>query len=682
MLPSALHAERRGTVATGIRKDGSLARARIAAAVIGILAVVTGAGALADTHERRRADLTELPIEALLQIEVLGASKFPQRITEAPSAVSLVTREDIQTFGYRTLGEALASVRGVYTTNDRNYRYLGIRGFARPGDYNTRALLLVDGYRINDNIYDYAPIGLEFPLDISLVERIEFVPGPSSSLYGSSAFFGVVNVVTRRAKDISSELSWYRESFRADGLRVNLGRRLDSGLELTLSASAHASDGPNPRFEEFAAINDGVASGLDFEHATKIYGRASRGAWTLSFGASERRKGIPTASYSTAFNQPGSETTDAYQFADLRYYAPRGERADLLLRVQYADYRYRGRYAYDVPPIVINHDEARGTFWGGEAQLLYRWTELHKLVAGLELRRNSRQEQRNFDVEPAAVYLDDLRRSHQLGLYVEDEYRFRPDLILNAGIRRDERSGFGGSTSPRLALIHLPTEGSAVKLLYGRAFRAPNAYERYYAVPGPGGQKTNPELSPEHIYTWEAVYERSSATARFAGSLYYYRIEHLISLTVDPADGLPVFRNIDRVHTRGAEIEAERHFAGGVRVRGSLALQSAVSGGNWLDNSPRRLAKLFVSAPLFGERLRLGFEAHHIGDRTGRAGGVGGYTVANLALTGRVAPGLELSAGIYNLGGKKYFDIGAPDHVQDRLPQDGRTARVQLTARY
>jgi iron complex outermembrane receptor protein len=103
-----------------------------------------------------------------MQIEVntvYGASKYEQKLIEAPAAVSIVTSLDIKRNGYRTLADILRSVRGFYTTYDRNYHYLGMRGFSRPGDYNTRFLLLVDGHRINDSIYNTASIGTEFPVD-------------------------------------------------------------------------------------------------------------------------------------------------------------------------------------------------------------------------------------------------------------------------------------------------------------------------------------------------------------------------------------------------------------------------------------------------------------------------------------------------------------------------------------
>lgn len=149
------------------------------------------------------ASLADLPMEQLLSMQVYSASKFTQSLSEAPTVASIITAEDIRSFGWRTLGEALASVRGLYVTSDRNYAYLGARGFLRPGDYNTRFLLLIDGYRVNDAVYDQAPIGSDFPLDLELVERIEYVPGAGSSMYGSNAFFGVINVITRSGRSLS-----------------------------------------------------------------------------------------------------------------------------------------------------------------------------------------------------------------------------------------------------------------------------------------------------------------------------------------------------------------------------------------------------------------------------------------------------------------------------------------------
>ncbi len=103
-----------------------------------------------------------MSLEELINLPVVG-SRIRQKLSEAPADVSIVTRDEIKKYGYRTLADILKSERSFYVRNDRIYSYLGVRGFGRPGDYNSRILLLIDGIRINDNIYDQAPIGTEFP---------------------------------------------------------------------------------------------------------------------------------------------------------------------------------------------------------------------------------------------------------------------------------------------------------------------------------------------------------------------------------------------------------------------------------------------------------------------------------------------------------------------------------------
>src|SRR6266704_6606531 len=124
---------------------------------------------------------------------IFGASKYEQKPTEAPASISIVTSDEIQRYGYRSLVEILRSVRGFYATYDRNYSYIGVRGFNRPGDYVTRVLLLLDGHRLNDNVYDQAAIGTESFIDVGAIERIEIIRGPSSSLYGANAVLAAVN---------------------------------------------------------------------------------------------------------------------------------------------------------------------------------------------------------------------------------------------------------------------------------------------------------------------------------------------------------------------------------------------------------------------------------------------------------------------------------------------------------
>jgi iron complex outermembrane receptor protein len=139
-------------------------------------------------------ELEELSLEELLEIPietVYGASKQEESALAAPSSVSVVRGSSVDTFGYRTLSDLLRGVRGVYVTSDRNYERLGVRGFSPPGDYNGRVLLLVDGHRTNEVVYDSALIDKRRTLlgetdgyarvDVALSAR-ELLPGLVASI--------------------------------------------------------------------------------------------------------------------------------------------------------------------------------------------------------------------------------------------------------------------------------------------------------------------------------------------------------------------------------------------------------------------------------------------------------------------------------------------------------------------
>src|SRR5580700_6153444 len=185
------------------------------------------------------ADLTALSLEQLLDVTIVGASKYEQKQGEVAAAVSVITRQEIQSFGWHTLGEALSSLPGVYTTYDHQYSYLGMRGFGLPGDLNTRVLVTINGNRVNDPTFDAGPTGADFPVDMDMIERIEFIPGPGGAVYGQNAVFAVVNIVTRTGAQMNgaeAALEFQQPQSIVEG-RASWGARLDSGVDVLMSVS-------------------------------------------------------------------------------------------------------------------------------------------------------------------------------------------------------------------------------------------------------------------------------------------------------------------------------------------------------------------------------------------------------------------------------------------------------------
>ncbi|HZW12837.1 MAG TPA: TonB-dependent receptor [Noviherbaspirillum sp.] len=639
----------------------------------------------------KQLDLAAMPIEQLLTLEVYSASKFVQKRSEAPATVSVVTAADIKAFGWRNLADILRSMRGLYVTDDRNYSYLGARGFLRPGDYNTRFLLLVDGNRSNDSVYDQAAIGSEFILDVDLIDRVEFVSGPGSSIYGANAFFGVINIITKHGRDmLGPQVAVDVGSHGARKARASFGSRDKQGAEFLISASGFRDDGKDLYFPEFdtPANNNGVARRLDHDRGESVFMKGAMGPFSLSVAHSERRKGIPTAAFSQVFNDPRSHTVDTQSSVDFGYRAELGSQTELSSRLYWGRYDYDGDYVPQDDPAMVNRDGARARWWGGEAKLVTSRYAGHKLVLGAEYRRDYQRDQFNFNVDPYQVLLQDDRGGYRSGVYAEDEIVLRENLLFNAGLRYDHNgSPSEGAVNPRLALIYRASEATTFKGIYGTAFRAPNAYELYYQVLSEGGQKANPDLESERIRSVELSAEHYlSADARVTASVFRNKVSNLISQAWDPVEELLVFQNTDKATAHGVELEFEKTWKGGARLRTSFSHQHAKDGvtGEQLVNSPRRLAKVNLSTPLLRMAWRVGAEAQYVGPRKTLQGETGGYWLANLTIASlRLAPGLEASASAYNLFDRRYADPGGAEHVPlDAIRQPGREFRLKLVYTY
>ena len=637
--------------------------------------------------------LRDLSLEELMDIEVqtvVSASRYRQKVSEAPASVTIITERDIQKFGYRTLADILRSVRGFSITYDRNYQYLGVRGFGRPGDNNTRILLLVDGHRVNDAVYDAAAIGTEFVLDVDLIERVEVTRGPGSSLYGSNAFFAVVNIITRGAKDIGGvELSAEAGTQGAYKGRLSYGASGQKGQEVLLSMSGFTSAGgrlyfpeydPNNPLADARASNGGYADNSDYDRFRSAYAKYEHGGLQLAAAYVERTKGIPTASYGTDFNEPGNRTTDERGYVDLQYSSRIAGGAELTLRTYYDWYRYDGEYLYTG---TLNKDRAVASWYGGDIRMTTRLLNAHHVIVGSEYEVRDRQDQYNANVSPAFLYLDDHRSSSRWAVYAQDEITVSPIFLLYAGIRYDRTSTFGGTTNPRIAAVLTPIENGTLKLLYGKAFRAPTVYELYYEAPP--SMLSNPTLQPEQIQTYELVYEHDFGKGlRATASRYSYSIRNLITQTFDPSSGSTSYQNQEKAETVGTELEVQKTWPNGADGRLSYAFQKAVDPktGELLTNAPKHLAKLNLVVPLVRDRIFAGIEEQYTGPRTTIAGqSTEGFAVTNLTLFGRGRQRtVQASFSIYNVLNKKYADPVSGDLFPlDSIQQDGRTIRVKLT---
>ncbi len=650
-----------------------------------IVFVLTATSAAQETAK----DLSEASLEELTNIQVYSASKHMQSASEAPASVTIVAADEIQKYGYRNLADILRSVPGFYVTYDRDYTFVGVRGFGRLGDWNSRILVLIDGHRINNNVLGQAMLGNEFLVDVDMIERVEIVRGPSSSLYGASAFFAVINVITRTSKEVKDwELSFQTGSFGTYEGRATYGHQFQS-LGVLLSGTFYDSHGQTLFFPEFntPATNHGITSDTDYESYTHILATLTFHGFTLQGLFATRDKGVPTGYFGSVFNDPADFNIDSHQYVNLGYQHPIGK-WQLDASTAYDQARLQGPVP-EAPltpgdPVVLDTFSFRGNWWTGDVKASRKLFERNHLTLGTEVRDNLRQDQGDL-VNPPNVFNQEPNNSLITAFYVQDEYGITTRLALNAGVRYDHYSTFGGTVNPRLGLIFRAAQKTTLKFLYGQAFRAPDVYE---TSPDFGSfYDNNPKLQPEHIKSLEAVVEQGLGRYfLLSGGVYRNLIDDLISIESKP-DGQFQYQNSGRAQATGMDIEFSGRAPNGMQGNASFDYVDADNDGPGdlkLNNSPRHMAKCTFSVPLIGHRLFAGVDGQFIGRRlTLLQDSLSSYQVFNLTLLGHaIGKHLDVAASIYNILDKTYFDPGRPEDPEDAIQQDGRSFRIKVTGRF
>lgn len=648
--------------------------ALVSAASLDGLAAASGTNALP-------ADPTEISFEQLVKMEVPtveAASKYKQKTTEAPASVTIITADEVKKYGHRTLGDILASAPGLYTSYDRNYSFLGVRGFNLDSD-NNRVLLLVDGHRINNSLTDGAYFGTEFILDTDLIDRVEIIRGPGSSLYGNNAFFGVVNVISRKGSDqpgAGVEFSGEAASQDTYKGRVTYAHQFTNGLELMLSGTVFDSHGAESLFfKDFNTLanNNGIAQSGDGDAFKSFFGRVVYKDLSVEGAFITREKEIPGAKFLTDFNDPRSRSLDERSYVNVKYSHSFEEFADVTAQVYY------DRQNLDIgEPYAgtLYLDSQSAAWWGAELQLTRRFWDRLTLTLGGEYRDDFEQRQKYLDVASGTIYKNLPRARQNHGIYVQGDYSVLTNLLLSVGGRYDQYGDFDAAYNPRLALIYNPVGSTVLKALYGTAFRAPNFFEL--------SDPRNQNISPEKITTYELVYEQGIGN----------HLRSSVAGFCNEIDDLIAYRNGNFVNfnadARGIELALDGSWARGMRGRVSYTYQETRdrATNETLPDSPHHLAKLNFSVPVWKEKVFFGVEGQLVSRRptlgTTLPGAMAGaHGIVNLTLFSQnLVRGLDISASVYNLLDRTYADPATPFHQQDLIERDGRSFRVKVVYRF
>lgn len=621
------------------------------------------------------SDLAGMSLDSLLSIPVHSAARYAQAMSEAPAAVTVVTAEEIAAFGYRSLDQVLARAAGFYISNDRNYSYVGVRGFSRPTDYNNRVLLLLNGHTVNESVYGAAPIGDELGLDLSLLDRVEIVRGPVSALYGTSAMFAVINLITAEPLGsggvVTGEVG---ESGLVSGsARIHATPSRDRAY--LVSAQIGRADGDDLFYPEYAHDgHDGIARGRDWTRYANTFASARFGDLRVHGRLGNREKAYPTAAWGTAFDHPDARTIDRWGQVAGSY--DRDLLPGLLLSLNgtFDYYYYRGWYPLpDDGPMFIDATDARR--YSMAVQTAWYVSARNRLVSGVTLAHSPRGDYRGwYDGE---LGFEGDRRFTSLGLYVQDELHLRPWLTLVAGGRIDTESDTDTRITPRASAIVRPASGTTLKFLFGTAFRSPNFYERWIREDAGGVD----DLDAEHIETLELVVEqRVSRSATLRVSVFHDHVRDLIDAFEDTTavDDFN-YANLGRVGTEGIEAEFTV-TAGHWLIHGAGVVQSAVDRDTdeLLSNAPRRVFRVGANGAL-PYRLHAAVQARAESGRLTLGGDeTASFGLVDLTFSHRPRPNLRIYAGMTNALNASYAYPAGVEHQQDVIVQDGRRVRLRM----
>lgn len=509
----------------------------------------------------RADDSTEL--EALLEQKIVtSASKSAETTETAPATAFTVTADELRLYGLRSVAEAIRFLVPGAVMEETPGGSFGGRGVMMPFDFGSHVLVLVDGQSVNSELDGSSDMDLPLGVPIELVDHVEVVLGPGSVLYGSNAMFGVVNVVTKRAKDQRGlKLGADAEVSRRYRGAVIGGREFtlfDSTGEFVVGLEYITMHDPIEVDEQFVGNDvytgmplqtraDGSMNGVwggTFTHNESRqfagYARASLGdfAFALRLGREERND--PSQLFD--FDAADTGFDNRWLSANLTYQKRLSTPLELRLRL-YGDERRRDFIWRSSAPQYCLPGQLQGCVvdtrggaesLGLEAQLRIDWVGggSQSTLLGIDGRvRNNQYASDIIDTatgeNPGTVaYWSKVEPV--LAAYAQHVAELGPKVALNLGARLDAYPDTSIALSPRAALVYQAWSGASIKAIYSSAFQAPLTSVRAFAQPLlviPAG-----ELDNERVNSYELGYTQRLGTQVLSTNLFYSRWRQMVEL--------------------------------------------------------------------------------------------------------------------------------------------------------
>ncbi len=502
------------------------------------------------TQEKKKVtDVEELSLEELLNQEVTVASKKAQKIEEAPAIISVITKKEITERGYLNLYDVLTSLPGINSIETYwGFNQLFFRGIYSPL-YNDKSLVLINGHPFWDSINGSYYIEA-FPIEA--VKKIEVIRGPGSTLYGTNAFAGVINIVTEEADIVSGNSSWYLAIENEESMEGGYASGYTNNkLKIFYAIGVKKGTGYSYNIPADELGNKNIEANFINNYGT-LYTNINYGGLTIDlFGFTQDKSKIDAIPAVWGTLEQTHNNWNGF-FVGAKYKKEISSKLNIILRTSYNKF-LRGFFSR----LSGGHSkfESSGIRYDGELNLNYMPNEDIFLVSGIqyEFIKGNYYNIHNMDTGDIILYgIGDKEVSDSnISGYLQGDFSFGK-IGFVGGVRVVNNKDYGNFINPRAGIVFKASKKVFLKALYGNAFRAPNLFEKYANF---STTKGNTDLDPEKISTMDLGVDILTRNVNIRLNYYYANAKDLIGRSLDPELNITKYFNLGESTYTGAEFE-------------------------------------------------------------------------------------------------------------------------------
>ncbi|HJW72845.1 MAG TPA: TonB-dependent receptor [Geothrix sp.] len=580
--------------------------------------------------------------EALNTDQIQAASKKMQDTASAPADAVILRSSELRALGYRTLGDALGGVVGFRTNEDHAYQGLAVRGLYVLGDQNTRVLVLLDGHALNNPAeVGSSKVGQDFGLPMELVDHIEIVRGPASSLYGNNAFMALVNVV-------SVDAASSRHSSIEGAVGVGPGGAAEAwvdgggtlgGVKISLMASGFGRRGTSQTYPQLGSVapeyGQPLPAASDHEDRQSAYFRLAAREWSFAATYLNRVQRLASGPFGFKPGDNGTAYTNKRLSGDFRW-QPSVDRVQWLVRLFGDRSEFQDAFVPDPTRDATQGETDKDPDWslGAELQARMSLGDRFALTLGSEQRFHHFTDSTVAGSQIASEVKYRIGNTYLEGSFQADEHwtlvvgiqeaEYDPSLakltvngvsvtsmtvagtgevipFTKASIRRE---------TPRLSVIFTPDQADVLKLIYGQGFRFPTLFEAYYS--DADTFYPNAQLKPEVLTSEQLSWSRRwSPLLRSQISASLFQWDHLIQAGY-LGDGQQFQNEAERIQGRALEAELNLNLSP-TTISGGFGWYRWDQGAQSLNNTSTWNAVLKAIHHL--EAWSIAGEARYVGGR-------------------------------------------------------------------